>query len=189
MDGAARGKDFGRPGNYLARQIARWSRTYVEDVEAGRDPHMDRLIEWLPKSCPVDDQTSIVHGDYRMDNMVMHATEPRVVAVLDWELATLGNPLADFSYVLMQWVNGAIAAMVVAWFRPDQFHKVLSNVGSFVNLRGGDAFPELIAKADRKPIRVFLADGRNDTRGQGRGGTYDPPIAAMRGFKVLGRLF
>jgi enterochelin esterase family protein len=69
--------------------------------------------------------------------------------------------------------SGAIAAMIVAWFRTDQFHKVLSNVGSFVNLRGGDAFPELVAKADRKPIRVFFADGRNDNRGLGRGGNYN----------------
>jgi aminoglycoside phosphotransferase (APT) family kinase protein len=65
---------------------------------------MDRLIAWLPASCPADDVTSIVHGDYRLDNMILHATEPRVVAVLDWELSTLGNPLADFSYFLMNWV-------------------------------------------------------------------------------------
>ena len=71
----------------------------------------DRLIEWLPKTVPEDDRTSIVHGDYRLDNMVLHATEPRVIAVLDWELGTLGNPLADFTYLLTNWVNGSIAAL------------------------------------------------------------------------------
>ncbi|MDR3507588.1 MAG: phosphotransferase, partial [Caulobacteraceae bacterium] len=72
---------------------------------------MDRLIEWLPQTTPDDDKTSIVHGDYRLDNMVLHPTEPRVIAVLDWELSTLGNPLADFTYLLMNWVNGAIATL------------------------------------------------------------------------------
>jgi aminoglycoside phosphotransferase (APT) family kinase protein len=103
-------EDYGRTGNYMARQIDRWTKQY----KASETQHIDtieRLIEWLPKTCPVDDQTSIVHGDYRMDNMVMHATEPRVVAVLDWELGTLGNPLADFTYLLMGWVNGAMAAI------------------------------------------------------------------------------
>ena len=69
---------------------------------------MERLIEWLPRTVPADEQTTIVHADYRLDNMVMHPTEPRVAAVLDWELSTLGNPLADFTYLLMHWVNGAI---------------------------------------------------------------------------------
>jgi len=95
--------DYGRPGNYFARQIARWSRQYVEDVDAGRDPNMDRLIEWLPANIPPGDETRIVHGDFRADNMIFHATEPRVIAVLDWELSTLGHPLADFSYHAMMY--------------------------------------------------------------------------------------
>jgi aminoglycoside phosphotransferase (APT) family kinase protein len=105
VDYAALGlTDFGRPGNYFERQIARWSKQYVEDVDAGRDPHMDRLIEWLPAHLPPDDgATSIVHGDYRCDNMIFHPTEPRVVAVLDWELSTLGHPLADFTYHAMMY--------------------------------------------------------------------------------------
>ncbi len=102
--------DFGRPGNYMARQIARWTKQYKAS-ETQRLESVERLIDWLPRTVPEDDQTTIVHADYRLDNMVMHSTEPRVAAVLDWELATLGNPLADFSYVLMQWVNGAIAAI------------------------------------------------------------------------------
>jgi aminoglycoside phosphotransferase (APT) family kinase protein len=94
--------DYGRPGNYFARQIARWSRQYLEDAEpAGRDEHMDRLIEWLPAHIPEDDQTTLVHGDFRADNMIFHPTEPRVLAVLDWELSTLGHPLADFAYHAM----------------------------------------------------------------------------------------
>ena len=95
--------DYGKPGNYFARQIDRWTKQYRAS-ETTKIDEMDQLIDWLPKSCPVDDKTSIVHGDYRLDNMILHPTEPRVIAVLDWELSTLGNPLADFSYFLMNWV-------------------------------------------------------------------------------------
>lgn len=94
-------EDFGRPGNYFERQVGRWSRQYLEDADAGRVPAMDALIEWLPANIPPGDETSIVHGDFRCDNMLFHPTEPRVIAVLDWELSTLGHPLADFVYHLM----------------------------------------------------------------------------------------
>jgi aminoglycoside phosphotransferase (APT) family kinase protein len=94
--------DYGKPGNYFARQIERWTKQYqaseTEPIEA-----MDRLIEWLPQHIPPGDDTSIVHGDYRLDNMIFHPTEPRILAVLDWELSTLGHPLADFSYHCMSW--------------------------------------------------------------------------------------
>lgn len=90
--------DYGKPGNYFERQIGRWSKQYLDDIDAGRDPNMDRLIEWLPANIPPGDETSIVHGDFRIDNMIFHPTEPRVLAVLDWELSTLGHPLADFAY-------------------------------------------------------------------------------------------
>jgi aminoglycoside phosphotransferase (APT) family kinase protein len=94
--------DYGKPGNYFERQIGRWSKQYLGDVEAGRVPAMDRLVEWLPLNIPRDDQDSrIIHGDFRCDNMIFHPTEPRVLAVLDWELSTLGHPLADFTYHLM----------------------------------------------------------------------------------------
>ena len=93
--------DYGKPGNYFERQIARWSRQYLEDTEAGRDPGMDRLIEWLPTAIPAGDETRIVHGDFRCDNMIFAPHEPRVLAVLDWELSTLGHPLADFAYHAM----------------------------------------------------------------------------------------
>ena len=95
--------DYGRPGNYFERQIARWSKQYLEDVDAGRDPDMDRLVEWLPAHIPAGDETAIVHGDFRIDNMIFHPTEPRILAVLDWELSTLGHPLADFAYHAMMY--------------------------------------------------------------------------------------
>jgi aminoglycoside phosphotransferase (APT) family kinase protein len=95
--------DFGRPGNYFARQIARWSKQYLEDEQAGRLDAMDRLVEWLPANIPAGDESSIVHGDYRCDNMIFHSSEPRVLAILDWELATIGHPLADFTYHLMMY--------------------------------------------------------------------------------------
>jgi aminoglycoside phosphotransferase (APT) family kinase protein len=96
--------DFGKPGNYFARQIGRWSKQYREDEEAGRVAAMDRLAEWLPDNIPPDEpRARIIHGDFRCDNMVFDAGEPRVLAVLDWELSTLGHPLADFSYHLMMY--------------------------------------------------------------------------------------
>jgi aminoglycoside phosphotransferase (APT) family kinase protein len=95
--------DFGKPGNYFGRQVDRWSKQYMAS-ETQSIASMNELMEWLPKTLPEDDTTTIVHGDYRLDNMILHPTENRVTAVLDWELSTLGNPLADFSYQLMQWV-------------------------------------------------------------------------------------
>ena len=95
--------DFGKPTDYFARQLSRWGKTYgISETET--IPEMDRLNRWLPANVPGDDETSLVHGDYRMDNVIMHATEPRVVAVLDWELSTLGHPLGDFTYHLLPWL-------------------------------------------------------------------------------------
>jgi aminoglycoside phosphotransferase (APT) family kinase protein len=94
--------DFGRPGNYFERQISRWSGQYRAS-ETRTVAAMDRLIEWLPENIPDDESASIVHGDFRLDNMIVHADEPRVIAVLDWELSTIGHPLADFTYHLMSW--------------------------------------------------------------------------------------
>jgi len=96
-------QDYGRPGNYFARQIHRWSKQY-RDSETQSLPSMDRLMDWLPATAPDDDQTSIVHGDYRLDNMILFPDRHGVAAVLDWELSTLGNPLADFTYLMMNWV-------------------------------------------------------------------------------------
>jgi aminoglycoside phosphotransferase (APT) family kinase protein len=95
--------DYGRPGNYFARQIRRWSTQYLEDDAAGRSADMDMLVDWLPGHIPAGDETTLVHGDFRVDNMIFHPAEPRVIAVLDWELSTLGHPLADFTYHLMMY--------------------------------------------------------------------------------------
>jgi len=94
--------DYGKPGNYIERQVARWTKQYraaeTETIDA-----VERLIEWLPARIPTGDETAIVHGDYRFDNVIFHPTEPRIVAVLDWELSTLGHPLVDFAYHCMTW--------------------------------------------------------------------------------------
>ena len=94
--------DFGRRGNYFERQIRRWTTQYVEDESAGRDPNMDWLIEHLPRMIPPGEETAIVHGDFRIDNLIFHPSEPRIAVVLDWELSTLGHPLADLgAHVMM----------------------------------------------------------------------------------------
>ena len=99
-------ENYGRPGNYFERQIGRWSKQYLASVTQPI-PEMDKLMSWLPANMPASAQdaskVSIVHGDYRLDNLMFHPTEPRVLAVLDWELSTLGHPLADFSYLCMGW--------------------------------------------------------------------------------------
>lgn len=96
--------DFGRPGNYFERQVARWTRQY-RAAQTDDLPAAERLIEWLPRTIPEQTRTSIVHGDYRIDNLIYAAGAPHVIAVLDWELATLGDPLADFAYLAMNWVT------------------------------------------------------------------------------------
>ena len=93
---------FGKPGNYIERQIARWTKQY-QSSETERIQAMDDLITWLPKNIPPETGTTVVHGDFRLDNTIFHPTEPRILAVLDWELATLGEPLADFAYHCMSW--------------------------------------------------------------------------------------
>jgi len=95
---------YGKPGNYFARQVERWTKQYRMS-ETDALPEMERLIAFLPRTVPEQTRTSIVHGDFRIDNMIFAAAEPRVLAVLDWELSTLGDPLADFSYFLMSWAT------------------------------------------------------------------------------------
>jgi aminoglycoside phosphotransferase (APT) family kinase protein len=94
--------DYGKPGRYIERQVARWTQQYrgsqTESIDA-----MERLIEWLPKHIPEDEQTSIVHGDFRLDNVIFHPHEPKILAVLDWELSTLGHPLVDLAYLCMRY--------------------------------------------------------------------------------------
>ena len=95
--------EYGRPGNYFARQISRWSGQY--EASRTRDiPEMDKLIAWLPGAVPkVSDRTTIIHGDYSFHNLLIHPTEPRVAAVIDWELSTLGDPVGDLTYHMMEW--------------------------------------------------------------------------------------
>jgi aminoglycoside phosphotransferase (APT) family kinase protein len=163
----------------MARQIDRWTKQY----KASETQHIDtieRLIEWLPKTCPVDDQTSIVHGDYRMDNMAMHPTEPRVIAVLDWELGTLGNPLADFTYLLMGWVNGAMAAI------PDkQAHgapTIEQVVEEYCRLTGRSGLPDLNWYFSYNIFR--LAGIIQGIVGRARDGTANSPQAAAMEARV-----
>ncbi len=136
--------DFGKPGNYFARQVDRWTKQYRAS-ETDTLVEMDRLIDWLPRTLPADDQTSIVHGDFRLDNTVLHPSEPRIAAVLDWELSTLGNPMADFSYYLMQWFmpsaegRGIGGKDLAELGIPDQ----AEIVARYCRLTGRDGVPEL----------------------------------------------
>ena len=106
--------DFGKPGNYFERQVGRWTKQYRAS-ETGYSQAMETLMEWLPANMPADDGTvRLVHGDYRLDNLMFHPTEPRIIAVLDWELSTLGHPLADLAYQVMAWMlpaEGGISGM------------------------------------------------------------------------------
>ncbi|WP_444814724.1 phosphotransferase family protein [Variovorax flavidus] len=138
-------EDYGRVGGYVERQVRRWSKQYVEDEAAGRNADMDRLVEWLARNVPADDETSIVHGDYRVDNLIYHPSEPRVVAVLDWELSTLGHPLADFAYHAMMFrmppeiIGGIRGVDLAAGGLPDE----AAYVAAYCRRTGRAALPAL----------------------------------------------
>ncbi len=172
-------EDFGRPGNYMLRQIDRWTKQYKAS-ETQHIETMEKLIEWLPRTCPPDDQTSIVHADYRLDNMVIHPTEARVVAVLDWELSTLGNPLADFTNLLMQWVNGSISHLddLEAHGIPtmDEY------VAEYCRLTGRDGLPDLNWYFAYNIFR--LAGIIQGIVGRARDGTANSPQAAAMADRV-----
>lgn len=135
--------DFGKPGDYFGRQIGRWSKQYLGDDLAGRNADMDALIEWLPTVTPPPDERAVVHGDYRCDNMIFHPTEPRVLAVLDWELSTLGHPLADFANHAMMYrlppdiVAGLKGADLAALNLPDE----ADYVAAYCSRTGRAAYP------------------------------------------------
>ena len=95
-------ENFGKPGNYVGRQVSRWSKQYI-DSETENIESMNNLINWLPDNLPAEKQTSIVHGDYSLSNVMVGATDPNVIAILDWELSTLGDPCADFNYHCLQY--------------------------------------------------------------------------------------
>jgi len=109
-------ESFGKPGNYYTRQISRWSKQYIASQTESL-PAMDKLMKWLPEHTPQADETVIVHGDYRMGNVLIHPTQPRIAAVLDWELSTLGHPLADLGYVCMDYHSDSYTTAGLA--RPD----------------------------------------------------------------------
>lgn len=137
--------DFGASGGYVARQLKRWSKQYLQEEAAGRHPAMDRLVEWLPLNLPDEGPAIVVHGDFPADNMIFHPSEPRVVAVLDWELSTLGEPLADFAYHAMTYrmprdVQGGIAGMdSAAHGLPSEAEYVAADCGR----TGREALPDL----------------------------------------------
>jgi aminoglycoside phosphotransferase (APT) family kinase protein len=137
--------DYGKPGNYFSRQIARWTKQY-QMSETEKIEEMDSLIEWLPNNIPKDDgSTAIVHGDYRLDNMIFDAGEPRILAVLDWELSTIGHPMADFAYHLMSWhipqgsFRGIAGVDLAALGIPSES----DYVRAYCNATGRDHIPDL----------------------------------------------
>lgn len=137
---------FGRPSNYFKRQIAQWSKQY-SDSTSPRIADLDRLVTWLPKNVPEDDGAlSIAHGDFRLGNLMYHPTEPRVVAVLDWELSTLGHPLADLGFCVMPWHSA-----------PDEYGGILGTHWSKLGIPEQDSFvAEYYAHAcPTKPLKRF----------------------------------
>jgi aminoglycoside phosphotransferase (APT) family kinase protein len=141
VDPAAVGlANFGRPGNYMARQIHRWTTQYRAS-ETQRLETMERLLAWLPATVPAEGRSGIVHGDFKIDNVVIHASEPRLAAVLDWELSTLGDPLADFTYLMMNWVTGPLAE------RTDRealgIPSLEACAAEYCRLTGRDSLPDL----------------------------------------------
>lgn len=135
--------DYGKPGNYFERQVGRWSKQYKAS-QTDDLPEMERLIEFLPRTVPEQTRTSIVHGDFRIDNMIFDSREPRVLAVLDWELSTLGDPLADFSYYLMSWVTQPEGRSGVKGLTGDTGIPTLEDVvARYCKATGRDGVPQL----------------------------------------------
>lgn len=135
IDPAAVGlANYGRPGRYLERQVARWSKQYLASETAPIEA-MNRLIDWLPKHLPESGVTSIVHGDLRLDNLIFHPVEPRAMALIDWELSTLGDPLVDFAYHMLTWI-----------LRSDEFRGMADADLPALGIPGADSYLALYAK-------------------------------------------
>jgi aminoglycoside phosphotransferase (APT) family kinase protein len=135
--------DFGRAGNYYQRQLARWAKQYKAS-ETERIEAMERLIAWLPEHIPADDETAVVHGDFRLGNCIVHAVEPRVVAVLDWELSTLGHPLADLGYACMGYHahTGHTGSFLDVDFAATGIPDEAEFVGHYCRRAGREAIPD-----------------------------------------------
>ncbi len=172
--------DYGKPGNYMGRQVDRWTRQYKasETVEI---PEMNRLMEWLPTTVPPQERTSVVHGDYRLDNMIFHPTEPRVIAVLDWELSTLGEPLADFTYFLMNWIEGGLTH--VPDLTAHGVPTIEETVAHYCELTGRSGLPDLNWYFAYNTFR--LAGIIQGILGRVRDGTASSPHAAAMAPRVL----
>ena len=139
--------DFGKPAGYVARQIKRWSEQYHAS-ETEKIAEMDQLIAWLPQVCPADSGAAIVHGDFRLDNCIVHPSEPRIIAVLDWELSTIGDPLADFTYHLMQWFmpvseSGAGVGSLIGHEHDPGVPAFEDYVAAYCRRTGRDGIPDL----------------------------------------------
>lgn len=143
VDVAAAGlADYGRPGNYFGRQIGRWTKQW--NLSRTRDDaNIDKLIAWLPAHIPEDDTASLVHGDYRIGNLMFHPTEPRVVAILDWELSTLGHPLADMAHAAIAWKT-----------RPEEFGGLLGLDLEAMGIPSLERFEEIYAQEAHHGVRL-----------------------------------
>lgn len=176
LDPAALGlATFGRPGNYMARQVARWTRQYRASA-ARQIPAMERLIAWLPQTIPAQDRTTLVHGDFKIDNLVFAPDAPRVAAILDWELSTTGEPICDLTYLLLNWVEGPIHDL------PDRAAAGIPELEALTA-----EYCRLTARADLPPLDWFfsynlfrLAAIVEGVVGRAREGTArDPQAAAL----------
>jgi aminoglycoside phosphotransferase (APT) family kinase protein len=139
--------DFGKPEGYVARQIKRWSEQYRASATENI-AEMERLMAWLPAACPAQSRTAVVHGDFRLDNCIVDAARPRVAAVLDWELATLGDPLADYTYHLMMWFmpkseQGAGVGSLLGHEHDPGIPAIENYIKDYCTLTGRDAIPDL----------------------------------------------
>jgi aminoglycoside phosphotransferase (APT) family kinase protein len=136
--------DYGRPDAYVARQVKRWTKQYIASQTSDVEP-MTRLIEWLPANIPTDEATSLVHGDYRLDNLIFDPTEPRALAVIDWELSTLGHPLCDLAYACMLYdlVLPKIGGLAAVDFETSGIPDEASFVGQYCDLVGRERVPDL----------------------------------------------
>jgi aminoglycoside phosphotransferase (APT) family kinase protein len=144
--------DYGRPQGYVARQIKRWSEQYRAS-QTHEIPAMERLISWLPEACPQDQPAAIIHGDFRLDNCIIDLHEPRIVAVLDWELSTLGDPVADFTYHLMQWhMPVSRSGAGVGTLKGHEKEPGLPALGDYV-----DAYCRRTGRAGIENLDVYLA--------------------------------
>jgi aminoglycoside phosphotransferase (APT) family kinase protein len=146
--------DYGKAQGYVTRQIARFARQYQEDTAGGRVPSMERLIDWLPRNAPAQEPAAaVVHGDYRADNVVFHPTEPRVVAILDWELSSLGDPLADFAYHLMAYRMPSLTVPMLG----DRDPQALGLPGEDEYVRHYERITGF--EVDRRELEYYLAFG------------------------------